>query len=303
MSFSKVEAPAGTDPSGGESPQSARSASPGRALATSTVASSRGLRGGAPQGRGVGRRFEGRTAVVTGAAQGIGRACAQRLAEEGAAVVCADLQSDETTVRQITDKGGRAVHHRMDVRRMDDWDALVGRTLEEFGAVDLLGNVAGVVNTVSEDTVLGLTEEGWDHVIDTDLKGVWLGIPALDDRARWGGGIVNIASLAALRGLPNLAAYSAAKGGVVGLTQQAAVEYAAHNVTVNAIAPGHHRHPDSRRHHRGDARGERRAHVIGRLGRPEEIAARMAHFFSADGDFLTGLTYPVDGGWSIKGNF
>jgi len=248
-------------------------------------------------------RLKDKVAIITGAAQGIGQGCAVRMAAEGASVVCADVQENDETARRIADNGGRAVHVAMDVRDPADWDRTVGIANERFGAIDLLGNVAGVVNTLSEDTVVGLTEDGWQFVIDTDLKGTWLGmravIPGMIENG--GGRIVNISSLAALVGLPNLAAYSAAKGGVIGLTQQAALEYAPHNVLVNAICPGTIDTPIL-----GDITEQMRkensqAHMVKRLGKPADIAGTMCHFFSDDGTFLTGLTYPVDGGWSVNG--
>lgn len=248
-------------------------------------------------------RLKGKVVVITGATQGIGQGCAVRMAAEGASVVCADIQENDQTARRIVENGGRAVHVAMDVRDSADWDRTVGIANERFGAIDLLGNVAGVVNTLSEDTVVGLTEDGWQFVIDTDLKGTWLGmravIPGMIENG--GGRIVNISSLAALVGLPNLAAYSAAKGGVIGLTQQAALEYAPKNILVNAICPGTIDTPIL-----GDITEQMRkensqAHMVKRLGKPADIAGTMCHFFSDDGAFLTGLTYPVDGGWSVNG--
>ena len=246
------------------------------------------------------RTLTGSVAVVTGAAQGIGRATSRRLAAEGAHVVCADIQKCTDTVAEIEQADGSAGEAWVDVRSAGAWSELVSGV----GRVDLLANVAGVVNLLSEDSVTGLTEEAWDEVIATDLKGPWLGmravIPGMIDRG--GGRIVNISSLAALRGLPNLASYSAAKGGIAALTRQAAFEYAERGVLVNAIAPGTIDTPIL-----ADITDEMRqananAHLIRRLGRPEEIASMVAYFFR-EGDFLTGVVYAVDGGWSAKGNF
>ena len=121
-------------------------------------------------------------------------------------------QRESTTHDDITASGGTAIQVEMDVRKESDWTELVRTAVATYGKVDLLANIAGVVNMVSEDTVTGLTEDGWNYVIDTDLKGVWLGmkhvIPVMQHNG--GGRIVNISSLAALRGLPNLASYSAA---------------------------------------------------------------------------------------------
>jgi len=248
-------------------------------------------------------RLEGKVAIVTGAAQGIGQGCAVRVAAEGASVVCADIKENDTTAKQIVADGGRAVHLQMDVRKPGDWQRTVEACTEEFGPVSLLGNVAGVVNILSEDTVVGLTEEGWSYVIDTDLKGVWLGMQAVIPQMieNGGGRIVNISSLAALVGLPNLAAYSAAKGGVIGLTQQAALDYAPRNVLVNAICPGTIDTPILADITEQQRKENTNAHLIKRLGTPADIAGTMLHFFSSDGSFLTGLTYPVDGGWSVNG--
>ncbi len=169
--------------------------------------------------------------------------------------------------------------------------------------MDWLGNVAGVVNMKSEDSVVGLTDEGWDYVIDTDLRGVWLGMQAVIPhmQSNGGGKIVNISSLAALKGLENLASYSAAKAGVIGLTQQAALNYAPDGILINAICPGTIDTPILADITPEMKKQNENSHMIKRLGRPEEIAGKMAYFFSDDGNFSTGLTESVDGGWSING--
>ena len=248
-------------------------------------------------------RFDGKTAIISGGVQGIGQACAIRLASEGCNVVVADLQDKTDTVDTITADGGTATQVVMDVRKRDDWQRTLQQAIDAHGRVDFLGHGDGVVNMQSADSVVGLTDEGWDYVIDTDLRGVWLGMQAVIPhmQSNGGGKIVNISSLAALKGLENLASYSAAKAGVIGLTQQAALNYAPDNILINAICPGTIDTPIL-----ADITPEMRkqnenSHMIKRLGRPAEIAGKMAYFFSEDGDFSTGLTESVDGGWSING--
>ncbi|HQV17239.1 SDR family NAD(P)-dependent oxidoreductase [Gordonia sp. (in: high G+C Gram-positive bacteria)] len=242
--------------------------------------------------------------IVTGAHQGIGQATAVRLASEGATVVGADLLDCKETLGIIADAGGTVEAVQLDVRQSGSWAEVVAGVIDRHGRVDCLANVAGVVNMISEDSVVGLTEEAWDNVVGTDLKGVWLGMRAVIPTmiANGGGRIVNISSMAALRGLPNLASYSAAKGGVIGLTRQAAFEYGPQNILINAIAPGTIDTPIL-----ADITDEMRqananAHIVRRLGLPSEIASMVAYLMR-EGDFLTGEIYPVDGGWSAKGNF
>ena len=248
-------------------------------------------------------RFKNQVMIITGAAQGIGRACALRMAREGATVICMDLQANTRTADEINANGGTARHHTEDVRSADAWTRVVNDTLQRYGKIDALGNVAGVVNMKSEDTIVGLTEEGWDYVIGTDLKGVWLGMRAVIPSMIKGGGgrIVNISSIVALRGLTNLASYSAAKGAVISLSKQAALDYAPHNILINAIAPGAIDTPIFENITEEMRKVNTNAHLIKRLGKPEEIAGTMAHFFSDDGNFLTGVCFNVDGGWSASG--
>jgi NAD(P)-dependent dehydrogenase (short-subunit alcohol dehydrogenase family) len=249
-------------------------------------------------------RLKGSVAVVTGAAQGIGRAVALRCAAEGAKVVIADVQSDPTTAKEILTGGGDAVHVTMDVRERSDWNRLVVETEQTFGSIDLLANVAGVVNAYSPDTVVDLTDEGWDYVLNTDLRGVWLGmqavIPAMLKAGR--GSIVNVASMAALKGLNNLAAYSAAKGGVVSLTQQVAMEYGSSGIRCNCVCPGTIDTPILANVPEDMRKKYAEAHIIHRLGAVHEIAAAVAFFLSDDAGFCTGEILPVDGGWNTKGN-
>jgi NAD(P)-dependent dehydrogenase (short-subunit alcohol dehydrogenase family) len=249
------------------------------------------------------KRFDGRVALITGGASGIGQACAERLAAEGASVVIADVSDDSATCDRITAAGGETSQVRLDVRERDDWMRAVDHTVEAFGRLDWLGNVASVSSMSFDDTVLGLTDENWEVVMNTNVRGMWLGmqtvIPVMQKQR--GGRIVNMASLLGLRGLPGMAVYSMSKGAIVSLTIQAAVEYASDNILINAICPGSIDTPMLTPHLTPEWRTQvERQHTISRLGRPEEVAGKLAYFMSDDGDFSTGQVEFVDGGWSTR---
>ncbi|MCK9284117.1 MAG: SDR family oxidoreductase [Rhodocyclaceae bacterium] len=239
--------------------------------------------------------------MVTGAGSGIGRATALLFATAGANVVCADISGAEATAEAIRVVGGIASSIVLDVRRQSDWAQLVEQATGEYGGIDVLASVAGVVAPAT-DTAVDQDEDGWQRIIDVDLKGVWLGMRAVIPGMLTAGGgrIVNVASMAGLIGLPNLAAYSAAKGGVISLSRQTAIQYAAKNVLVNVIAPGIIETPIL-----GDIPDDMRvtlksATPLGRMGRPEEIASMIVHLAGAGGSFITGQVFAVDGGWTAQ---
>jgi 3-oxoacyl-[acyl-carrier protein] reductase len=238
-------------------------------------------------------RFEGKVAIVTGAAQGIGAAIARRLANEGARVAVVDLTADRAqgTVDQIVKDGGEAFAVGADVSKTADVQAAVAAVVEEFGRIDILVNNAGITR---DDLVASLGEEEWAQVLDTDLTAAF----RFTRRALRGmlrartGRIVNVASIAGLRANPGQANYSAAKAGLISLTKTAAVEVARRGVTINAVAPGLIQ---------TDMTAELSPDLAGliparRMGTPEEVAACVRFLTSEQASYVTGAVLTVDGG-------
>jgi len=246
-------------------------------------------------------KLQDKVALVTGAGSGIGRATAQRCAAEGASVLCADLANAGETAEAIAAAGGTAEAVTMDVREASAWAGAVEAATGRFGQVDLLANIAGVVST-GTDTVVEQTEEEWDRIVSINLRGSWLGmksvLPGMLERKS--GRIVNIASEAALIGIPGLAAYSATKGAIAGLTRQVAIEYVKGGVTVNAIAPGFIRTAIQDGIEQQLLDDMAAGIPVGYFGRPEDIAATIAHLFSDDASYITGQVVAVDGGWGVS---
>lgn len=242
-------------------------------------------------------------ALVTGGSSGIGRAAAQRFAAEGAQVVVADLDSEggEETVDEIEQAGGDAVFIEANVMDTDDLAAMVEAAVDTYGGLDFAFNNAGIegADAITHEQSF----EDWQRVIDINLKGVFAGmreqIPVMLEHG--GGAIVNTASVAGLRGFPNLAPYVASKHGVIGLTKTAAKEFGADGVRVNAVCPGVIETPmvaRSREENPETTEGAIQATPMARLGKPEEIGDAVVWLCSSDASFVTGESLVVDGGFT-----
>ncbi|MGD9934934.1 MAG: SDR family NAD(P)-dependent oxidoreductase [Dehalococcoidia bacterium] len=252
-------------------------------------------------------RLEGKVAMVTGAASGIGRASALRFAEDGAAVMCADrdLAGAQHTAALVAERGGSAAALELDVIDSAAVEAALRQTRSELGGLHIVFNNAGV----------GGGGLGWDKVIAINQTGVYNGLyHGCRMLAESGGGaIVSTASIAGLVALIGVTtdplnmeygngAYQASKGAVVQLTRQFAVSFAKHNVRVNAVAPGYIYTPMTQpmRDVEGAEQFLANLHPMGRLGQPEEIANAAAFLASDEASFITGVTLPVDGGYTAR---
>lgn len=240
-------------------------------------------------------------ALVTGASAGIGRATARALAREGAKVVLAArrVRECEELVETIRSNSGEAIFVQTDVSKADQVARLVRRTVENFGRLDWACNNAAVEGTPAP--IHELTEEDWDHVLDINLKGVWLCMKyEIDQMLKHGGGaIVNISSINGLVGAASFAPYTASKHGVLGLTKSAAKAYAVAGIRINAICPGSIHTPMIERVDGGPAGPDswRIARTpMSRIGDPEEIAEAVLWLCSSKASYVTGHSMLVDGG-------
>lgn len=246
-------------------------------------------------------KLDGKVAIITGAASGIGWATAILFATEGAKVVAADWDESKGTkvAEDIRKRGGDATFVKMDVSNPDDVQRTISTAVETYGKLDVLFNNAGMLGEMAPTA--DCTLENWERVINVNLKGVFLGMKyAIPELLKNGGGvIVNTASAAGFVGFPTLPAYCASKGGVIQLTKAAALEYARQNIRVNAICPGAIQTPLVQTFISLGEEAQRAMEAsepVGRLGKPEEVARLALYLASDDSSFCTGAPFIIDGG-------
>lgn len=247
------------------------------------------------------RRFAERSAVVAGGGSGLGRATCERLASEGATVWVLDKDGDAAAA--VADRLQRATALEVDVTDPDQVDAAVDEVVSRHGGIDVMVNSAGIALGA---TIWETATDDWRRVIDVNLGGVFFGVRAalrhmIPARS---GAVINIASNAGLVGRPGQGAYCASKGGVVLLTKSAALDAAAYGVRVNCVCPGFTWTPlvewwvASKEDPERARRDVEQAQPLGRAGEPDEIAAAIAYLASNEAAFVTGVAFPVDGGFS-----
>jgi NAD(P)-dependent dehydrogenase (short-subunit alcohol dehydrogenase family) len=237
--------------------------------------------------------------IVTGASSGIGKATAELFAREGAKVVLSDLaeEAGAAVAAGIRARGGEALFVKADVADPAQMEKLVGETLTAFGRLDIAVNNAGIAG--DQGLIADLSVETWERVIRVNLSGVFFGmkyqIPAMLKNG--GGSIVNISSILGAVAFAGASAYTAAKHGLLGLTQTAALEYSPQNIRVNAVGPAFIDTPMLKALDDETKKAVVALHPIGRLGRSEEVAELIFWLGSEKSSFVTGSYYPIDGGY------
>ena len=250
--------------------------------------------------------FEGKVALVTGAASGLGLATAKAFAESGASVVLADWndKAARTAADELAAQGHKAIAIRCDVADDAQVEAMVAQTVAAFGSLDAAYNNAGVQNVLAE--MADTTREDYDRVMGINLRGEWscMKFELQQMRKQGGGAIVNCSSLGGLVGGAERGIYHAAKHGVLGFTKSAALEYAARGIRINAICPGLIWTPMADRMvagGQGDAlKAMENSIPMGRVGRPEEIANAVLWLCSDAASYVTGQSISVDGGFVMR---
>ncbi|MGE5253410.1 MAG: SDR family NAD(P)-dependent oxidoreductase [Planctomycetaceae bacterium] len=245
--------------------------------------------------------LQGKAAVVTGAGQGLGWAIAERLARDGARMVIADVHwpNAQEKAGVLREKKGESLAVRVDVSQWPEVQRMVKEAVDSFGRIDILVNNAGVLGPYSP--VENYPEDEWDRVIAVNLKGTFLCCKAVLPvmKKQGSGSIVNIASVAGKDGNPSMAPYSASKGGIITLTKTLGKELAASGIRVNAVSPAL-LETDMTRSMTPEQRTVLTSKIpMGRLGRPEEVAAVVKFLVSDEASFVTGQCYDISGGRSV----
>lgn len=252
-------------------------------------------------------KLRDQVAIVTGGADGIGKATALRMAEEGAVVIIADIQDEkgEAVAQHIRDGQGKSLFIHCNVCNSDDVSAMVERTVQQFGAIHILHNNVGIDYSAP---FTEMDEASWQRVLNTNLTSVFRGCRyVVPHMIRNGGGsIINTSSLQAFLGFQHYAAYAAAKGGILSLTIQLAVELAPHNIRVNSVSPGAILTPMTILEIQTAAdpnvlqRHIESQHAMNRIGQPREVADAVVFLAGSESSFITGIDIKVDGGMAIK---
>ena len=247
------------------------------------------------------KRFEGKTAFITGAASGIGRATAAAFAAEGARIVITDRDEAalQETAEHVKTFAGEVLAITCDVSKPEQVEASVAEAVKAFGRIDCAFNNAGVENKAAPLHEIELEE--WDRILNINLRGTFVCMKhEIAQMVHQGGGVVvNTSSGAGIRGVAGGASYAASKHGMIGMTKSAALDYAKQNIRVNCVLPGNIATPMMDRFTGGDIQKAIDLEPIGRLGKPEEIAEAVLWMCSDLGGFMTGASIVVDGGWSL----
>jgi 3-oxoacyl-[acyl-carrier protein] reductase len=244
--------------------------------------------------------FTGKVAVVTGASRGIGRAIALAFANAGAHTACLSRTREdlEKVVQTIKNEGGSASAHPCDVSDLKAMETVIGEVVNQHGKVDILINNAGITR---DNLILRMSVEDWETVMRINLQGAFNGIkavtrPMMKQRA---GRIINITSIVGLIGNPGQANYAASKAGLIGLTKATAKELASRGITANCIAPGYIETEMTDRLNEQQKNSLITQIPLGRIGRPDDIAATALFLASDEANYITGQTFTVDGGMTM----
>ena len=250
------------------------------------------------------RQFEGKVALVTGGNSGIGKSAAIKFADRGAKVVIAARRAaeGEAAAQLIRDAGGEAMFIRTDVSQADEIEAMVAKTVDAYGSLDVAFNNAGVLAGLGP--MHELDEDSWDHVMAVNLKGIWMCMKheIMQMLSQGGGAIVNDSAGGGLVAVRNASAYVASKHGVVGLTKAAALEYAHLGIRVNVVCPGSIETPMTEAYYSDPERLNQivSGHPIGRVGTPGEVAEAVIWLCSSDSSYVNGHSLVIDGGFIAK---